>query len=35
MKELKEFDYIKAWLIFFVLATGGGALAGLSMPWTC
>jgi hypothetical protein len=26
MKELKEFDYFKAWLIFFLVATIGGIL---------
>ena len=29
MKELKEFDYFKAWLIFFLVGTIGGALVGL------
>jgi integral membrane sensor domain MASE1 len=29
MKELKEFDYLKAWLLFFVVATVGGAVLGL------
>jgi cation transporter-like permease len=29
MKELKEFDYFKAWLIFFLVATVGGWLVGL------
>jgi hypothetical protein len=29
MKELNEFDYFKAWLLFFVIATGGGLLASL------
>ncbi len=28
MKTLKEFDYIKAWLIFFFVATVGGELVG-------
>lgn len=29
MKEIKEFDYFKAWLIFFLVGTVGGALLGL------
>jgi hypothetical protein len=29
MKELKEFDYFKAWLLFFLVATMGGGLVGL------
>lgn len=29
MKELKEFDYFKAWLIFFLVATVGGGAVGL------
>lgn len=29
MKELKEFDYFKAWLIFFLVATVGGGIVGL------
>lgn len=29
MKELKEFDYFKAWLIFFLIGTIGGSLIGL------
>ena len=29
MKELKEFDYFKAWLIFFLVATVGAGLIGL------
>jgi hypothetical protein len=29
MKELKELDYFKAWLIFFAVATIGGGLVGL------
>jgi hypothetical protein len=29
MKELKEFDYFKAWLLFFVIGTVGGGLVGL------
>jgi hypothetical protein len=29
MKELKEFDYFKAWLLFFLIATVGGGLVGL------
>ncbi len=29
MKELSEFDYFKAWLLFFAVATGGSALAGI------
>ena len=29
MKELKELDYFKAWLIFFLLATVGGGFIGL------
>jgi hypothetical protein len=29
MKQPKEFDYLKAWLLFFVVATVGGALIGL------
>lgn len=29
MKEPKEFDYFKAWLLFFVVGTLGGALIGL------
>ena len=29
MKELKEFDYFKAWLFFFPVATVGGGIVGL------
>ncbi len=29
MKQLREFDYFKAWLIFFVTVTGGGAVLGI------
>lgn len=29
MKEPKEFDYFKAWLLFFVIATVGGAILGM------
>jgi putative flippase GtrA len=29
MNEIKEFDYFKAWLIFFLVGTLGGALLGL------
>jgi hypothetical protein len=29
MKELKEIDYVKAWLIFFLVATIGGGLVSL------
>jgi MFS family permease len=29
MKELKEFDYLKAWLLFFLIATVGGGIVGL------
>jgi hypothetical protein len=29
MKELKEFDYFKAWLLFFLIATIGGGVVGL------
>jgi hypothetical protein len=29
MKELKEFDYFKAWLIFFLVVTVGGGIVGL------
>jgi hypothetical protein len=29
MKEPKEFDYFKAWLLFFVIATVGGGLVGI------
>jgi integral membrane sensor domain MASE1 len=29
MKELKEFDYFKGWLIFFLVATVGGAVLGI------
>ena len=29
MKEPKEFDYFKAWLLFFVIATVGGGLLGM------
>ena len=29
MKQPKEFDYFKAWLLFFLVATLGGALLGL------
>jgi integral membrane sensor domain MASE1 len=29
MKELKEFDYFKAWLLFFLVVTVGGGLLGL------
>jgi integral membrane sensor domain MASE1 len=29
MKEPKEFDYFKAWLLFFLVGTLGGALIGI------
>jgi hypothetical protein len=29
MKEPKEFDYFKAWLLFFAVATVGGGILGL------
>jgi hypothetical protein len=29
MKEPKEFDYFKAWLLFFVFATVGGGILGM------
>jgi len=29
MKEPKEFDYFKAWLLFFVIATVGGGILGM------
>ena len=29
MKEPREFDYFKAWLLFFLIATIGGGLVGL------
>src|SRR5436305_66493 len=29
MKDLKEFDYFKAWLLFFFIGRVGGALIGL------
>lgn len=29
MKEPKEFDYFKAWLMFFLIATVGGAILGM------
>ena len=29
MKEPKEFDYFKAWLLFFLVATVGGAMLGI------
>jgi hypothetical protein len=29
MKEPKEFDYFKAWLLFFLIATVGGGIIGL------
>jgi putative flippase GtrA len=29
MKEPKEFDYFKAWLLFFVIATVGGGIAAI------
>jgi len=29
MKELREFDYFKAWLLFFLIGTVGGGLVGL------
>ena len=29
MKQLKEFDYFKAWLLVFLIGTVGGALLGL------
>jgi hypothetical protein len=28
MKEPKEFDYFKAWLLFFLIATVGGGIVG-------
>jgi putative flippase GtrA len=31
MKEPKEFDYFKAWLLFFVIATVGGGILGMIM----
>lgn len=29
MKPLKEFDYFKAWLMFFLIGTVGGAILGM------
>ncbi len=29
MKEPKEFDYFKAWLLFFLIATVGGGLVAM------
>jgi hypothetical protein len=29
MRELREFEYFKAWLLFFFIATVGGAVVGL------
>ena len=29
MKEPKEFDYFKAWLLFFLIATVGGGIVGI------
>jgi uncharacterized BrkB/YihY/UPF0761 family membrane protein len=29
MKEPKEFDYFKAWLLFFLIATVGAGLVGM------
>ena len=29
MKEPKEFDYFKAWLLFFLVATIGGGIAAM------
>ena len=29
MKELKEFDYFKAWLLFFLIATVAGGAIGM------
>ena len=29
IREPKEFDYFKAWLLFFLIATVGGGLVGL------
>ena len=29
MKEPKEFDYFKAWLLFFLIATVGGGIVGM------
>ena len=29
MKELKEFDYFKAWLLFFLITTVGGGIVGM------
>jgi membrane protein implicated in regulation of membrane protease activity len=29
MKEPREFDYFKAWLLFFLVATIGGGLVGI------
>lgn len=29
MREPKEFDYFKAWLLFFLIATVGGGIVGL------
>jgi hypothetical protein len=29
LKEPKEFDYFKAWLLFFVIATVGGGVLGM------
>jgi hypothetical protein len=31
MRELSEFDYFKAWLLFFVIATAAGAIVGLAV----
>lgn len=29
LKELKEFDYFRAWLLFFLIATVGGGILGM------
>ena len=29
MREPKEFDYFKVWLLFFLIATVGGGIVGL------
>jgi uncharacterized BrkB/YihY/UPF0761 family membrane protein len=29
VKEPKEFDYFKAWLLFFLIGTVGGAIIGM------
>jgi hypothetical protein len=31
MKQPKEFDYFKAWLIIFIVATAGGTIVGIAI----